>query len=215
MEPFILKFEIPSILIGDGVSVEVQGTARLKLKDDFLSIRRAAQTMLNKTHREKVSVITSMIDEASRKVLKSVDPQRLVNDRDGCGEEIRKQAMENMDKIGYELQSISFSEISDKLGYINSLARRITAEKKARLAIEEAYIAREGKAIASMIKRDAQIQRIGESMEEKARIDIAMDKVIENTEEYFKAMKERLDKGVKGISQNLYSPDEKESDSSS
>ena len=205
-EPFTVKCEIPCVLIQEGVSIEIEGTARLKLIDDFLSIQKAAQTMLNKTQREKASLITSIIDEAARRALKKADPQRLVSNQEDCAQDIISQAKEHLDRIGYELQSLAFSQLSDKLGYLNALTRRITAEKKARFAIEEAYITREGQNISSMIKRDTQVQRIGQRIEEKARADIDMEKVMLQTEDYFKKMKVKLDKGIKGISKNLYAP---------
>lgn len=212
-EPFTTRFEVVNALIREGVNVLIDGSARLKLRDDEDSLRKAAEAMLSKNHRDKVSLINSVIDEAARTILKNVDPKSLIDDRDGCSQAIIRECAGNLDKIGYELQSLAITDVKDAAGYINAVARRITAEKKARLAIEEAYIAREGQAVSSMIKRDAQIQRIGESIEESARKSIDMEKIVHHTEDYFKTMKERLDKGIEKISKNLYSSDEQKDSS--
>lgn len=204
LEPFTITLKIPGVLILDGVSLELEGMARLKLKDDFYSIRKAAQTMLNKSQREKESVLTSIIDEASRKTLRNIEPERLVSDTEGCIAEIIGESASNLDNLGYELQIITFSQISDKLGYINTLIRRVAAEKKARMAIEEAYISREGITISSMIKRDTQIQRIGQSLEDRAKPNLDMNKVMQQTDEFFRGLKDRLEKGIQGVSKNLY-----------
>jgi flotillin len=208
-ETFAARFEITGLLIKKAIMVELSGTARVRLKDDEESVTRAAKHMLSKNYREKVSVVVAIVDEAARGALKNMHPDRLIEDREWCAEMIKTDALKSLDDIGYELQSIAISDVKDKLGYIAALTNRVMAEDKARLAIEEAYIIREGKTISTLIRRDAQLKRIGMSIEgEREREkNLDMGKVVANTEDYFRGIKERLDKGVKGISQNLYKPD--------
>jgi flotillin len=206
-EIFAARFEIAGLFIRKGIMVDLSGTARVRLKDDEESVKRAAKHMLSKNYREKVSVIVAIVDEAARGALKNIDPESLIDKRDECANMVQLQALKNLDDIGYELQSIAISDIKDKLGYIAALTNRVMAEDKARLAIEEAYIIREGKTISTLIKRDAQLKRIGMTIEGERERNLDMGKVIANTEDYFRGIKERLDKGVKGISKNLYKPD--------
>lgn len=207
-EPFSLKFEAPEVIISKGINVEVEGTARIRLQDDERSLRRAAETFLNKNQREKVQYIQTIIDDACRQVLKGIDPGRLLEDCDGCAAEVRERAGQEMEKAGYELQSLVFSEVKDRIGYLSALGRRISAEEKARLAIEEAYINREGKTVSMMIKRDAQLKRIGMTMEENKERQLDMSQVMQNTEQYLRTIKNRLEKGVNGLSKSLYGKEE-------
>jgi flotillin len=203
-EPFSCKFEAPEVIISKGINVEVEGTVRLKLRDDESSLRRASETFLNKNQREKVQYIQTIIDDACRHTLKGIDPSRLLEDCNGCAAEVKERASLEMEKAGYELQSLVFSEIKDRIGYLSALGRRTSAEEKARLAIEEAYINREGKTISMMIKRDAQLKRIGMTLEENRDRQLDMGKVMQSTEHYLKSIKSRLDKGVNGLSKSLY-----------
>ncbi len=207
-EPFSLKFEAPEVIISKGINVEVEGTARIRLRDDESSLRRASETFLHKNQREKVQYLQTLIDDACRQVLKGIDPGRLLEDCDGCAAQVREKAGLEMDKAGYELQSLVFSEVKDRIGYLSALGRRVSAEEKARLAIEEAYINREGKTVSMMIKRDAQLKRIGMTMEENKDRQLDMSQVMQNTEQYLRTIKNRLEKGVGGLSKSLYGKEE-------
>lgn len=205
-EAFAIKVEASEIPLRKGITVSVEATARLKIKDDEESLTRAATMIPHRNPREKTYFLTTIIEEAVRQVLRKVDAEKLIQHSESCGMEVQQKAAEELDHSGISLISFTFTEIRDKEGYLTSLRRRITAEEKARLAIEEAYITREGKAVAMLIKRDAAVQQMGESLEQSRDYKLDKDKVMQQTEDYMKIMKTKLDKGIKDISKTLYSP---------
>ncbi|MDQ7821916.1 MAG: flotillin family protein [Candidatus Eremiobacteraeota bacterium] len=209
-EIFTVKFEASEVFVKSGVNVTVSGTARVRLRDDEESLRKAARNLLSANFRDKLLLVNSIIDEASRRAFKDLEPMRLIEDVNGCAAQVKDRATSELERLGYELQSLTISDVKDRMGYLSTLSRRITAEEKARLAIEEAYITREGRAISMLIKRDAQMKSIGLSIEESKEKKLDMDKVRQNTEEYFRIMKERLKKGIKDASDHLYTPEKHE-----
>ncbi|MHC9540356.1 MAG: SPFH domain-containing protein [Vulcanimicrobiota bacterium] len=209
-EIFVVKVEASEIPLRKGITVNIEATARLKLKDDEESLIRAATTIPHRNPREKTAFVTTIIEEAVRQILRKVEAEKLVENSDSCAREVQQKAGEELDRSGFSLFSFTFTDIKDKEGYLTSLRRRITAEEKARLAIEEAYISREGKSVAMLIKRDAAVQQMGEnleqSLEQSKDYKLDKDKVMQQTEDYMRIMKTKLDKGIKDMSKTLYSP---------
>jgi flotillin len=205
-EAFVVKVETSEVPLRKGITVNVEATARLKLKDDQESLTRAVTTVPHRNPREKTAFVNAIIEEAVRHVFKKIEAEKLIEDSESCSREVQQKASEELERCGFSLFSLTFTEIKDKEGYLTSLRRRITAEEKARLAIEEAYITREGKSVAMLIKRDAAVQQMGQSLEQGPDHKIDKDKVMQQTEDYMRIMKTKLDKGIKDISKTLYSP---------
>jgi len=205
-EAFVVKVEAKEIPIRKGITVNVEATARLKLKDDEESLIKAATTIPHRNPREKTVFVTTIIEEAVRQILRKVEAEKLIEDSESCAREAQQKAAEELDRNGFSLFSFTFTDIKDKEGYLTSLRRRITAEEKARLAIEEAYISREGKSVAMLIKRDSAVQQMEQGFEQSADYKLDKDKVMQQTEDYMRIMKTKLDKGIKSISKTLYSP---------
>ncbi|HEX8231387.1 MAG TPA: SPFH domain-containing protein [Chloroflexia bacterium] len=137
-----------------GVAVNVEAVAQIKVKSDPESIRTAAEQLLTKTPAEREGLIRLVMEGHLRGIVGQLTIEEIVKQPEMVADRQRSNAADDMDKMGLEIISFTIREVRDKNEYITNMGRpdvaRIkreadiaTAEAERDTAIKRAHAQRE------------------------------------------------------------------------
>ena len=141
----------------DGVLVTVDAVANIRFKDDAHSLLAAGSRFLGMPH-EKVQIIARETLEANlRGVVGTLTVDQLIKDRDAFRQKVLGEALEDLARLGMQIDVFNPQSITDELGYIEALGKKRTAEVKRDASIGEAEALAEAKKRATDAEREAEV----------------------------------------------------------
>lgn len=141
----------------EGVAVNVDGVAQVKVAHDNEAIRKAGQQFLGKRPDEIERVALQTIEGHQRAILGTLTVEQIYQDRVLFAEKVTEVASTDMANMGLEIVSFTIKEVGDDRGYLDALGVPRTSQVKRDAAI--------GKAEA---ERDAEIKSAAADQEGKA-----------------------------------------------
>jgi flotillin len=150
-----------------GVAVNVEAVAQLKVRSDATSIRTAAEQLLSKSADERQEMIQLVMSGHLRGIVGQLAVEEIVKEPEMVGEKMRTTCAEDLTKMGLEVISFTIREVRDRNQYIDNMGRpdvmRIrrdaevaTAEAARDIQIKQANAARE----AAVAKAEADRERV-------------------------------------------------------
>jgi flotillin len=150
-----------------GVAVNVEAVAQIKVKGDPDSIRTAAEQLLTKSPQEREGLIRLVMEGHLRGIVGQLTVEEIVKQPEMVADRMRGTSAEDMDKMGLEIVSFTIKEVRDQNEYIMNMGRpdiaRIkreadiaTAEADRDTAIKRAQAMRE----AAVAKAQADQERV-------------------------------------------------------
>jgi len=132
----------------EGVALTVSAAAQVKF--DFKEggnanedLAVAAEQFLGKSVQDIKEVILQTLEGHLRAILATMTVEDVYSDREKFAHEVLSTAAIPMRNMGVEIVSFVLSDISDQVGYLDSLGKRRTAEVKRDAAIGEAQAEKE------------------------------------------------------------------------
>lgn len=150
-----------------GVAVNVEAVAQIKVQSDPDSIRTAAEQLLTKNPIEREGLIRLVMEGHLRGIVGQLTIEEIVKQPEMVADRMRATSAEDMDKMGLQIVSFTIREVRDKNEYITNMGRpdvaRIkreadiaTAEAERDTAIKRAHAQRE----AAISKAQADQERV-------------------------------------------------------
>jgi flotillin len=150
-----------------GVAVNVEAVAQIKVKSDPESIRTAAEQLLTKSPDQREGLIRLVMEGHLRGIIGQLSVEQIVKEPEMVGDRMRSTCAEDMSKMGLEVVSFTIKEVRDKNEYIANMGRpdiaRVkrdadvaTAEAERDTAIRRAVASRE----SSVAKAQADQERV-------------------------------------------------------
>src|SRR5215210_6878570 len=154
-----------------GVAVNVEAVAQIKVQSDPDSIRTAAEQLLTKNALEREALIRLVMEGHLRGIVGQLAVEEIVKQPEMVADRMRGTSAEDMDKMGLEIVSFTIKEVRDQNEYIMNMGRP-----------DIARIKREADIAAAEAERDTAIKRaqaLRESAIAKAQAD--QERVIAET----------------------------------
>lgn len=150
-----------------GIAMNVDAVAQIKVKSDHESIRTAAEQFLTKPMSEREALIKLVMEGHLRGIVGQLSVEQIVKAPEMVSEKVRTTCAEDLGKMGLELVSFTIREVMDKNQYIENMGKpdvaRIrrdadvaTAEAERDTAIKRAVYMRE----AAQAKAQADMERV-------------------------------------------------------
>lgn len=150
-----------------GVAVNVEAVAQLKVRSDATSIRTGAEQFLTKGQDEREEMIKLVMSGHLRGIVGQLAVEEIVKEPEMVSEKMRTTCAEDLTKMGLEVISFTIKEVRDQSHYIENMGRpdvaRIhrdaevaTAETARDIQIKQAIAARE----AAVAKAQADQERV-------------------------------------------------------
>src|SRR5271166_3727228 len=113
-----------------GVAVNVEAVAQIKVKSDPESIVTAAEQLLTKTPDARESLIRLVMEGHLRGIIGQLSVEQIVKEPEMVGDRMRGTCAEDMSKMGLEVISFTIKEVRDKNDYISNMGKPDVARIK-------------------------------------------------------------------------------------
>ncbi len=154
-----------------GVAVTVEAVAQIKIKNDPVSIRTAAEQLLNKNAMEREGLIRLVMEGHLRGIIGQLTVEQIVKEPEMVGDRMRSTSSEDVNKMGLEVISFTIREVRDKNEYIANMGKP-----------DIARIKRDADVATAEAERDTAMRRAATMREASvARAQADQDRVIAET----------------------------------
>jgi flotillin len=154
-----------------GVAVTVEAVAQIKVKNDPVSIRTAAEQLLTKNATDREGLIRLVMEGHLRGIVGQLTVEQIVKEPEMVGERMRSNSADDLAKMGLEVVSFTIREVRDKNEYIINMGKP-----------DIARIRRDADVAAAEAERDTAIRRADTLREASvARAQADQDRVIAET----------------------------------
>ncbi len=164
----LMSFDVAptqDLYTNQGVAVNVEAVAQIKVKSDPVSILTAAEQFLNKGAPERQDLIRLVMEGHLRGITGQLTVESIVKEPEMVADRMRANVAEDMNKMGLEVVSFTIREVRDKNEYILNmgkpdiaLVRRqadiATAEADRDTAIKRANATREARIAEAIAQQD-------------------------------------------------------------
>ena len=175
-----------------GIPLEVHAIANVKVASDPLHVRNAIERLLSMSPRQIGAVAQQTLEGVLREVVAELTPEEVNEDRLKFAETLVKNAKDDFEKLGLELDVLKVQSVSDEGGYLENLGRGAiarmvrdaqNAENEANQAISEAQAEARQRAESAQKQAEAKVlTRRNELRAELAKLE-AEAKAVENEAE--------------------------------
>ncbi|MDP9370518.1 MAG: SPFH domain-containing protein, partial [Chloroflexota bacterium] len=167
-----------------GVAVNVEAVAQIKVKSDPVSILTAAEQFLNKNQQERQDLIRLVMEGHLRGIVGQLTVESIVKEPEMVADRMRSNVADDMSKMGLEVISFTIREVRDKNEYILNMGKPdiaivkrqadiATAEAERDTAIKRAHATREAKIAEAAARQDEVIaQTASEAKQAEATRDL-------------------------------------------
>ncbi len=123
-----------------GVAVNVEAVAQIKVKSDPDSIRVAAEQLLTKAAQEREGLIRLVMEGHLRGIVGQLTVEEIVKQPEMVADRMRATSADDIDKMGLEIVSFTIKEVKDQNEYIKNMGRPDVAaiRRQADIATAEA-----------------------------------------------------------------------------
>ncbi|MFN0071843.1 MAG: flotillin family protein [Chloroflexota bacterium] len=156
----LMSFDVApeqDLYTSQGVAVNVEAVAQIKVKSDPESIRTAAEQFLTKPQIEREGLIRLVLEGHLRGIVGLLTLQQIVKEPEMVGGRVRQTTAEDLAKMGLELVSFTIKKVTDEQEFINNMGRPDVARMKREADIAQAEAERDTAIKRAMAMREAAV----------------------------------------------------------
>ncbi len=148
-----------------GIPLNVIGVANVKVAGDEPLLDNAIERFLGREQPEIMRIAKETLEGNLRGVLAQLTPEQVNEDKTRFAQSLIEEAEHDMHRMGLALETLKIQNVSDDVGYLNSIGRIRGADVRKNAAIAEASL-----------QADAAVQKARNTMSaEVARIDADLE----------------------------------------
>jgi flotillin len=165
-----LEIKTPEVYTLQGVPVNVDAVAIIKIDGSVEGISTAAEQFLGKSDDDLRHEAREVLEGHLRAILGSMSVEEIYQQRDVFAKKVLEVSQPDLDKMGLKIISFTIRDVRDKNGYLDSLGKPQIASVKRDAEIAEANAI-----------RDSRVQR-AKATEEGTRAELLRDTSIAEAE---------------------------------
>jgi flotillin len=155
-----------------GIPLNVHGIANLKVAGEAPVLDNAIERFLGVDRTEIMNVAKETLEGNLRGVLATLTPEEVNQDKIKFAQSLLSEAEDDLRRIGIELDTLKIQDVSDDVGYLDSIGRKQSAEVQKTALIAEARSKAESAVQAARNHQETEISKI-EAQIATARADNA------------------------------------------
>jgi flotillin len=133
-----IDIEVRGAYSKGGIPLNVHGVANIKLPGEEPLLNNAIERFLGKTRSEIMRVAKETLEGNLRGVLAQLTPEEVNQDKTRFAQTLLEEAEHDLNKVGLVLDTLKIQNITDDVGYLNSIGRIQGARVRMDAAIAEA-----------------------------------------------------------------------------
>lgn len=159
----------------NGVPVSVDAVANVKVSSDQNLLPIAVERMLGKQPQEIQHMLTSTLNGLLRQIIGTLTIEDMVTNREKLAKGVLENATTELNKLGFEIDNFVINKLDDKMGYIEAMGAKRTAEVKRDATVAKAEADRDATIKSSQAKQAAEAVRLeSEQQIAEANRDLAL-----------------------------------------
>jgi len=159
LETNTVEVEVPEVITRMGVPLTVEGVAQVKVKGDDAALRTAAEQLLEKQQAEITEIARKTLEGHIRGICATLTIEEINADRAALSQKIQEEAVADFTRLGLQISIFVIKDIKDRVGYLEALGKKRTAEVKRDAEIGAANALRDQTIQVAQAHRDGQIGR--------------------------------------------------------
>jgi flotillin len=136
----IIELRVTNAYSRGGIPLNVDGVANIKIAGEEPAIHNAIERLLGKSREEIEKIARETLEGNLRGVLATLTPEQVNEDKMAFVRNLLDEADDDLAQLGLILDNLQIQNISDDVGYLNSIGRKQRADllRDARIAEAEA-----------------------------------------------------------------------------
>lgn len=136
----IIELRVTNAYSKGGIPLNVDGVANIKIAGEEPAIHNAIERLLGKSREDIEKIARETLEGNLRGVLASLTPEQVNEDKMAFVQNLLDEADDDLAQLGLILDNLQIQNISDDVGYLNSIGRKQRADllRDARIAEAEA-----------------------------------------------------------------------------
>jgi flotillin len=158
----LMSFDVSpqqDLYTSQGVAVNVEAVAQIKVRSDPESIRTAAEQFLNKEATQREALIRLVMEGHLRGIVGLLTVEQIVKEPDMVADKVRSTCAEDLNKMGLEVISFTIREVRDQNEYIANMGKPDIARIKREADIAAAEAERDTAIRRAIAERESAIAR--------------------------------------------------------
>jgi flotillin len=158
----LMSFDVSplqDLYTAQGVAVNVEAVAQIKVRSDPESIRTAAEQFLNKEAAQREGLIRLVMEGHLRGIVGQLTVEQIVKEPDMVADKVRTTCAEDLNKMGLEVISFTIREVRDQNEYIANMGKPDIARIKKEADIASAEAERDTAIKRAEAERESAIAR--------------------------------------------------------
>ncbi|UWU51150.1 flotillin family protein [Limnospira platensis] len=124
----IIELKVANAYSKGGIPLQVDGVANIKIAGEEPTIHNAIERLLGKTRQEIERIAKDTLEGNLRGVLASLTPEQVNGDKLAFAKSLLEEAEDDLQQLGLILDTLQIQNISDEVGYLDSIGRQQRAE---------------------------------------------------------------------------------------
>ncbi len=161
LENFSVEAQVLKAPNFDGVAVNVDATANVKVSSDPKLLSKAVERMLGKQPAEIKAMLKVTLDGLLRQIIGTLTIEEMVKDREKLAQGVLNNALTELNKLGFDIDNFVINKLWDDEGYIDAMGAKRTAEVQRDAAISKAEAEREALVKSSAARQEGETAKLG------------------------------------------------------
>ncbi len=124
----IIELKVNNAYSKGGIPLTVESVANIKVAGEEPTIHNAIERLLGKSRQEIEKLAQETLEGNLRGVLAALTPEQVNEDKIAFAKSLLEEAEDDLEKLGLVLDTLQIQNISDEVGYLDSIGRKQQAE---------------------------------------------------------------------------------------
>jgi flotillin len=163
----IIELTVRGAYSKGGIPLNVQGVANIKVPGEEPMLDASLERFLGKSRAEIMKVARETLEGNLRGVLAILTPEQVNQDKEAFGQKLTEEAEHDLTKIGLVLDTLKIQNVTDDVGYLDSIGRTRSADVRRKAQMAEASAKADAEEQRWRNTREAELSKV------EAQIQIA------------------------------------------
>jgi len=155
-----IEVQIKSAYSKGGIPLNVHGIANVKVAGEQPVLDNAIERFLGVSRGAIMSIAKETLEGNLRGVLATLTPEEVNEDKIKFAQSLLDEAEDDLRGLGLELDTLKIQDVSDDVGYLDSIGRRQSAEVQKRALIAEARSKAESAVRSASNRQETEISQL-------------------------------------------------------
>ena len=134
----IIELTVRNAYSKGGIPLTVQGVANIKIPGEEPLIHASLERFLGKSRAEIMKVARETLEGNLRGVLAILTPEQVNQDKEAFAQKLTEEAEHDLTNIGLVLDTLKIQNVTDDVGYLDSIGRMRSADIRRAAQVAEA-----------------------------------------------------------------------------